>query len=164
MISFVKYIDIFRHNKMKLIYLFISILWSIVFSPIIAWANELDQKDPVIEEDIRIIESKKKDVSIPRRYGFSQVEDWQVLDNKHIVLEITGRKKFKATFMNSCHGIRFTEIIALSTMGPFELDKFTTIILPDGQRCHIKELIPYTVEMEQQDKLKRNENSRQVPE
>ncbi len=53
--------------------------------------------------------------------------------------------------MSRCHGILFTDSIGLATMGPFELDKSTTIVLPDGERCHIRELVPYAAEMEQQD-------------
>ena len=92
-----------------------------------------------------------KDISVPSTFGSSTIDNWYVLDNSNIVIETT-RRKYKATFMSSCPGIRFTDSIGLSTMGPYQLDKTTTILLPDGRRCHIKELVPYTAEMEKQGK------------
>ena len=103
------------------------------------------EKKPALhpDENILVIEKKPEVVSIPRTFGSSQLEDWFVLDNRHLVIELTGKKKYKATLMNSCTGLRFTDSIGFSTMGPFELDKWTTIVLPGGERCFIKELEPY---------------------
>jgi len=103
------------------------------------------EKKPVVhpDENILVIAKKPKVVSIPRTYGSSSLEDWFVLDSRHLVIELTGKKKYKATLMNSCTGLRFTDSIGFSTMGPFELDKWTTIVLPGGERCFIKDLEPY---------------------
>jgi hypothetical protein len=106
-----------------------------------------------MDEEIRIIE-KQRPVSLPRSYGGSRTRDWQALDNRSIVLEDVNHKKYKATFMGPCPGIRSTAVIALSNRGPVELDQFTTVILPDGLRCPIKELVPYTAEMEQEDRTR----------
>ena len=95
------------------------------------------------DETILVIEKKPRAVSIPKAYGSSRLQDWFVLDSRHLIIEVTGGKKYKATLMNACTGLRFTDSIGFSTMGPFELDKWTTILLPGGERCYIKELTPY---------------------
>ena len=117
-------------------------------------AEEGIQKNGPDEEEVVVIEKKDRDVGIHRGFGSSTIRDWYVLDSRNIVIEANGLEKYKATFMNACTGIRFTDSIGLATMGPFELDKSTRIILPDGQRCYIKELVPYTAEMEKQDRAK----------
>ena len=119
-----------------------------------------DSNDETDEEEIVVIE-KRENVSIPHGFGSSRIDGWYVLDNNNIVIE-AGRQKYKATFMSSCPGIRYTESIGLSTMGPFELDKFTTVVLPDGWRCHIKELTVYTPEMEQKDREARDAGKQQT--
>lgn len=102
-------------------------------------------KKPAVhpDENILVIAKKPKVVSIPRTYGSSSLEDWFALDNRHLVIVLTGKRKYKATLMNTCTGLRFTDSIGFSTMGPFELDKWTTIVLPGGERCFIKDLEPY---------------------
>ena len=150
-------------KRLMKLFLYINLISvTLLLSNAFALAGEaIQSNNGSVEEEIRVIE-KKNDVSIPQSFGSSQIDDWYVLDNKNIVIE-AARKKYKATFMSSCSGIRFTDSIGLVTMGPYELDKTTTVILPDGRRCHIKELIPYTADMEKQDreakeKKKQDEN------
>ena len=112
--------------------------------------NATGADNGAVEEEVVVIEHNKY-VSVPRTFGSSTIDNWYVLDNKNIVIETT-REKYKATFMSTCPGIRFTDSIGLSTMGPYELDRTTTVILPGGMRCHISELVRYTPEMEQRDK------------
>lgn len=98
------------------------------------------------EEEITVIDKRYKSPSVPRSFGSSMIRDWHAPDNKTLIIDVGARGKFKATFMSSCPGIRFTETIAFSTMGPFELDKSTKVILPDGRSCYFKTLELYVDE------------------
>jgi len=98
------------------------------------------------EDEMLVIEKKPKTVSVPRTFGSSRLRDWFVLDNRNLVVEVTGGRKYKATLMGACHGLRFTDAIGFETSGPFELDRWTTIHLPDGETCYVKELTPYDEE------------------
>lgn len=98
------------------------------------------------QEEMLVIEKKPKAVSVPESFGSSRLRDWFVLDNRNLVVEVTGGKKYKATLMGPCTGLRFTDTIAFETSGPFELDRWTTIHLPGGETCYVKELTPYEEE------------------
>jgi hypothetical protein len=88
-------------------------------------------------------EKKQGAVVIRSTFGSSDIKNWRVLDNRNMVIETYSHGDFLATFTSPCSGLRFTETIGFSTLGPFELDKSTKVILPDGQRCYFKELKPY---------------------
>ncbi len=96
-----------------------------------------------VDEEMLVIEKKPEAVSVPQSFGSSRIRNWYVIDNKTLIIEAVGQRKYKATLMNPCHGLRFTDSIGFSTGGPWELDKWTTIHLPDGQRCYIKDLVHY---------------------
>ena len=42
---------------------------------------------------------------------------------------------------------------------PMRLDEYTSIILSDGERCYIKELVPYTEEDERKENVEPDLNS-----
>lgn len=123
---------------MKKTLLFLAVLPVIL--PAFLLAAGTENQD--VKEELTVIEKKPR-ISIPETYGSSKLTNWYVLDNRNLVIEVNNREKYKATLMNSCTGLRFTDTIGFSTMGPFELDKWTSIILPDGHRCYIKELTRY---------------------
>jgi hypothetical protein len=83
-------------------------------------------------------------VRIPQVFGTRQIKNWQVIDNKTIIIDTYSYGKFKATFTQACAGIPFTETIGFMTQGPYALDEYTTIFLSNGEHCVIKELVPYT--------------------
>ena len=124
-----------------------------------AFADDKTTQDKGTPKEEVVVIGHDKDVSVPSTFGSSTIDNWYVLDNRNIVIETT-RRKYKATFMSSCPGIRFTDTIGLSTMGPYQLDKTTTVLLPDGRRCHIKERVPYTAEMEKQGKEEKMNKSK----
>jgi len=95
------------------------------------------------DHNVMVIEKKPQPVSVPKTFGSSRLWDWFVLDNTHMVVELDSGKKYVATFMGPCHGLRFTDSVAFETSGPFELDRWTTIHLPDGESCFVKDLMPY---------------------
>ncbi len=44
------------------------------------------------------------------------IDDFRAIDNKHVYLDGVGKnEKFLATLFNHCHGIRFAEVIKLSS-------------------------------------------------
>ena len=118
-------------------------------------ANEEGGEAVTPDEELEVTGQQEKQISVPSTFGSPQVSSWRVIDNSNIVLELRPSEKYKATFVTPCRGIRFAETIALSTMGPYELDEHTTIFLPDGERCHISRLVPYTREMEQAEQAAR---------
>lgn len=94
-------------------------------------------------EEMTVIEEQPEAVRVPSTFGSSRLHDWHVLDSRNLVIELDNGKKYRASLMNACHGLRFTDTLGFSTQGPYELDKWTTLHLPDGERCHIRELTPY---------------------
>ncbi len=105
---------------------------------------------PVTGERITLFDRDAPDVVIHSGFGSPRVRSWRVVDNSTLVIQVTGSPDLVATFMSPCHGIRFAETLGFATMGPFELDRTTTVILPDGRRCPLKELKPL-VELEDQE-------------
>ena len=87
-------------------------------------------------------------VRIPEIFGTRQIKDWYAIDSKTIIIDTYSYGKFKATFTMSCDRIPFTETIGFLTQGPYALDEYTTVVLSDGERCYIKELVPYNEEDE----------------
>lgn len=112
--------------------------------PVAAAVQAEDKPAPHPDDNMVVIAKKPDVVSIPRIPGSSQLQNWFVLDNRNIVVEVANGRYYKATLMNSCPGLRFTDRLGFSTQGPFALDKWTTLHLPDGTRCYVKDLAPYT--------------------
>jgi len=81
---------------------------------------------------------------VPRSFGSSRIRDWHAPDDRTLIIELIGREKLRATFMSPCIGIRHTETLAFVSRGPFELDRYSSVLLPDGQRCYFSDLAVYT--------------------
>ena len=105
-------------------------------------ATAEENKDETDNEPGNTGESVEK-VRIPEVFGTRQIKDWQVIDNKNIIIDTYAYGKFKATFTQVCNNIPFTETIGLMTQGPYALDENTTVILSSGEKCVIQELVPY---------------------
>lgn len=88
-------------------------------------------------------EEKQGRVVIHSTFGSSDIKNWRALDNSSLVIETYSHGDFLASFSQPCTGIRFTDTLGFSTMGPFQLDKSTKIVLPGGRWCHFKSLEPY---------------------
>ena len=95
-------------------------------------------------EEVTVVDKRYSDTSIPRSFGSSQIRNWYAPDNNSLIIEVQGKRKYKATFSMPCHGIRFTDSIGFRTTGPFELDRSTQVLLPDGERCYFKDLVVYS--------------------
>lgn len=109
-------------------------------------AHAMQPEDSGAPPEMVVKEKKHKPVNVPSTFGSSRLRDWRVVDGRNLVIELDDGRKFKASLMNYCHGLRFTDVLGFSTQGPYELDKWTTLHLPDGERCYIKELQPYVEE------------------
>lgn len=141
--------------------LFLILSWMLIFQCRIIFAEQAapETSDDEPEEEITVIEKRQPSPSLPQLPGSGQIRDWYAPDNKTLIIDAGARGKFKATFMRSCTGIRFTDSIGFSTMGPFELDRSTKIILPNGEYCFFKELRAYSKEEEERDKLQRQKKT-----
>jgi len=93
-------------------------------------------------EQVTLFEKDAPDVTIPESLGSPRVRSWRAVDDRTLIIEASGHGELVATFTTPCRGIRFAETLGFATLGPFELDRSTQVILPDGTRCHFKELKP----------------------
>jgi len=125
---------------MKKYIILTAIISSLIFTQL---ATAEEKKDST--SDTPAVTSKPVEkVRIPEVFGTRQIKDWQVIDNKNIIIDTYSYGKFKATFTQACNGIPFTDTIGFMTQGPYALDESTTIFISNGERCVIKELVPYT--------------------
>ncbi|MBI2993738.1 MAG: hypothetical protein HYY48_06115 [Gammaproteobacteria bacterium] len=97
----------------------------------------------------------KREPIIRETFGSSDIKDWYAPDDRTLVIGTYAHGKFLGTFANLCTGIRYANALGFSTQGPFELDRSTAIVLPDGQRCFFKDLSAYSLEQEIQDRAAR---------
>lgn len=88
-------------------------------------------------------EDTGKDVVLHSTFGSADIRSWRVVDDSAIIIDTSRYGELIATFMRPCRGIRYTEVIGFDTMGPFDLDRTTKVILPDGTACHFKTLKRY---------------------
>lgn len=88
-------------------------------------------------------EQREESVVIHSSMGSPDIKNWRVVDNSTLIIETYRHGDLIATFSPSCSGLRHADTIGFSTMGPFELDKSTKVLLPGGNWCFIKELKPY---------------------
>lgn len=130
----------------KLILFTIAIFTMMLFSTACAM-----QKSATVTHEGDICAKPVEKIRIPQLFGTRQIKDWSVIDNKTIIIDTYSYGKFKATFSMSCNGIPYTETIGFLTQGPYMLDEYTTVVLSDGERCYIKELVPYTKKDEETD-------------
>ncbi len=104
-------------------------------------------------EELTVIDKRYRSPTVPRSFGSSRIRDWHAPDNLTLIIELIGRQKLKATFMSPCTGIRFTDTLAFVSRGPFELDRHSSVLLPDGQRCFFRDLVVYVEEDEEWDNV-----------
>lgn len=124
----------------------------LISAAILNSAIQLAAAAPWVNPDVRAVPSQRE-ARVPESFGSSDISDWYAPDNETIVINTHGHGRFKGRFMNRCQGIRFAETLGFSTMGPYELDSSTSIVLPDGRRCALRELVPYSDEEEKRDRV-----------
>ena len=87
-----------------------------------------------------------------------RIYNWDVLDNKTLIVEDDIHQKFKLTLMGYCPNLPFKERLGFTAFGGTGLScisKGDDVISRDLEahyRCPITEIVPYTAEMEKADK------------
>lgn len=67
-----------------------------------------------------------------------RIEDWKALSNDSLQLRTNDGRRYRATLMGPCIGLRHTDAIAFITRGERSVDRYAGIMLPDGSRCYFK--------------------------
>lgn len=129
-----------RLERSKMFKILISILFFTCFL-----ATGCTQTMQTNKEEIATYtrESQGKSVVIHSTFGSSDISSWQAPDNQTLIIDTFSHGKLVARFRQPCSGIRTTEVIGFDTMGPFDLDRSTRVILPDGRQCWFKTLTRY---------------------
>ena len=71
-----------------------------------------------------------------------RIEDWKALSSEALVIRTNDGRRFRATLMGKCIGLKFTDTIAFVTRGERSVDRFAGIMLSDGSRCYFKPFEP----------------------
>jgi len=67
-----------------------------------------------------------------------RIDDWKALSSDSLIIRTNDGKRYRATLMGKCVGLRFTDTIAFVTRGERSVDRYAGIMLPDGSRCYFK--------------------------
>jgi hypothetical protein len=67
-----------------------------------------------------------------------RIDDWKALSSESLVIRTNDGKRYRATLMGRCIGLKYTDTIAFVTRGERTVDRFAGIMLPDGSRCYFK--------------------------
>lgn len=86
--------------------------------------------------------SPAPEARVPDTFGSGDIRDWYAPDNRTLIISTYSHGSFKGEFMNACQGIRFAETLGFATRGPYQLDSSTHVVLPGGERCAFKSLVP----------------------
>jgi len=108
-------------------------------------AIQLAAAAPWVNPDVRAVPGQRE-ARVPETFGSSDIKDWYAPDDQTIVISTYAHGRFKGTFMHRCQGVRFADSLGFSTMGPYQLDSSTSIVVPDGTRCALRDLVPYSDE------------------
>ena len=78
-------------------------------------------------------------------FNIREITNWSAIDDKHLYVEgIRSDSKYLFTMFSSCHGIRFSQVIALSNqMSRVCSNDFGKVTYKDGGRlmsCNIKNI------------------------
>jgi hypothetical protein len=97
-------------------------------------------------DEVEVVGPAGERPALPKTFGSSDIKDWYAPDSRTLIINTYGHGRFKATLTSGCAGIRSAETLGFTTMGPFELDSSTTVVLPDGARCGFSDLIAVPLE------------------
>jgi len=80
-----------------------------------------------------------EEVSIPF-VNFGSINDWKADDRQGLWIQDVHRKWFYARTTAPCFGLDFALTIGFETRGIGQLDRFSSILVPDQGRCQIASL------------------------
>src|SRR6185437_732750 len=70
-----------------------------------------------------------------------RIRNWTVLDDQTLVIESYDGTRYKAETMGACNGLSFATRLGFSNRGGFKtVDRFSSVLLPDGTRCPLASL------------------------
>ena len=75
------------------------------------------------------------------RLGLHRISSYEVISDKILIIEATGKKNYRAEIFPGCFGLRHAYTLAFQTKGGNSLDKFSSVVLPDGTRCRFKSFV-----------------------
>ena len=130
-------------NKIIQINLYQGLICIIVASASLAAYGQQMNDDSFTVQKTIIIPKRHTAADIKYFSVETQIERWEVQDEDTLLIETT-RGDFIATFAGGCPGLISTDEIGFTYTGHEVLSKFTTIILSNGERCFIENLLDAT--------------------
>jgi hypothetical protein len=109
--------------------------------------EELDSA-PQAADEVGVVGHPGAQLNLPKTFGSSDIKDWYAPDSRTLIINTYAHGRFKATLTGSCTGISSAQTLGFTTMGPYELDRSTTVVLPDGVRCGFSDLSAMPAEEE----------------
>ena len=73
-------------------------------------------------------------------FAKTNIWNWQVVDDKTVLIQDQGRRWYKATLYGTCINLSFVERIAFDSSPDGTFDKFSAILVR-GQRCPLSSLV-----------------------
>jgi len=73
-------------------------------------------------------------------FAKTNIWNWQVVDDKTVLIQDQGRRWYKATLYGTCINLSFVERIAFDSSPDGTFDKFSAILVR-GERCPLKSLV-----------------------
>jgi|HubBroStandDraft_6_1064221.scaffolds.fasta_scaffold413813_2 hypothetical protein len=73
-------------------------------------------------------------------FAKKNIWNWQVVDDKTVLIQDQGRRWYKATLFGTCINLSFTERLAFDSSPSGTFDKFSAILVR-GERCPLRSLV-----------------------
>ncbi|MEN3973633.1 DUF6491 family protein [Emcibacter sp. SYSU 3D8] len=71
--------------------------------------------------------------------NFGSIKDWKAESSRSMVITTTSGDKYRATFLNNCHSLPFSDTVGFVTSPGGSFDKFGAVLVRD-QKCTIRSL------------------------
>jgi|NOAtaT_7_FD_contig_51_3747892_length_416_multi_2_in_0_out_0_1 hypothetical protein len=71
--------------------------------------------------------------------NFGSIKDWKAESSRSMIITTTSGDKYRATFMNRCHSLPYSETVGFVTSPGGSLDNFGAVLVRD-QKCNIRSL------------------------
>jgi hypothetical protein len=65
----------------------------------------------------------------------SRVRNWSAPNDHTLMIQAVDGRRYQAHLFGSCPGLTFANQLAYDTRGMNQIDRFATVVLPDGTRC-----------------------------
>jgi hypothetical protein len=69
----------------------------------------------------------------------SRIRNWSAPDDHTLIIEAHDGTRYKAETMGPCQGLGFSTRVGFASRGGFnQIDRFSSLVLPDGTRCALQ--------------------------